>query len=404
MARWKRIALPVGVVLAAVLIAVAMVEFKPSATRAALQRPAPNVEILVADPKPAVVRVPATGVVKPSQQVGVIPEITGKVVHQSKNLVPGGLLKKGEVMIRVDARDYLLAAKQEESRVRQAELDLELERGRVEVARKEWELLGDDRPEDQAGLALRRPQLETVRQNLESARSALEKAQLNLSRTVIRAPFNALVASESVDVGQVIAPGREIAVIAGIDRFWVEASIPVERLADIDVPRPGFDGSSAVVVKHELDAGRAIEREGQVLGLAGGLDPQTRTARILVGVDDPLNPPDGKLPLLPGAFVTLDIFGHEVPGAVEVPRSALVDGSRVWIADAEDKLASRDVRVAWGTDHDVFITDGLDAGDRVVLTRLGMPIDGMPVQPQLPGEEKPDAAEAHESSDQESGA
>ncbi|MBZ0273142.1 efflux RND transporter periplasmic adaptor subunit [bacterium] len=404
---WKRALFFFLIVGAGVGVAFAMVKLQSPAKRGTPAREAPAIDVVVAAPAARRMHVPSMGVVRPSRRITVVPQVGGKVVYQSDNLVPGGILRAGEVMIRIDPREYELGVDEARGRVRQAELDLEIEQGRGEVARREWELLGETGTPDSGALALRKPQLETMKQHLESAKSALERARLALSQTTIRAPWDALVSTENVDVGQVVAPGRELADLAGIDRFWVEASVPVETLANLTVPGPAGGEGSPVTVTHELDKRRSIVREGRVLGLAGGIDPATRTARLLVGIDDPLSTEGGRLPLLPGAFVSMEIVGHEVEQVVQVPRTAIVEGEAVWIAGADGKLARRDVDVAWADSGFAYVAEGIRDGERVMVTRMGLPIAGMEVDPRVVDVEvaagNPDAIESPASDTAEGG-
>src|SRR5690606_18073524 len=111
-------------------------------------------------------------------------------------------------------------AREQQSQVRKAESDLKLEHGRQEIAKQEWELIGDGRPASEADLPLRKPQLDSAKWNLDAAESSLKRARLNLSRTSIRAPMDAVVVSEQVERGQVVAPGFQIGSLMGVEQFW----------------------------------------------------------------------------------------------------------------------------------------------------------------------------------------
>lgn len=323
-------------------------------------------------------RVQATGIVEGDRQVSLSSLVSGEVVSTADNLVPGGRFRAGATLLRVDPRDYELAVAQERSRVQQAELELTLEEQRGSTALREWDLLGGGKDASEAPLALRGPQLETVRRSREAANSGLQRAQLNLERTTLKAPFNAMVLMENVEVGQLLNPGASIVTLVGTDRFRVKVSVPVEQLAHIAIP--GIDGKVGSQARLIQDLGGShIERAGRVMQLAGQLDPQTRTADLYIAIDKPL---EGEgLPMLPGAFVTVEIDGKPVEGAVAVPREALVDGSAVWTLSADDRLARRSVVVGWQDDQTAFVLDGLEDGARVVVTPPSLPIEGAVVRP-----------------------
>jgi len=292
----------------------------------------------------------------------------------------GGRFVEGEVMARIDARDYLLAIEVEKGRVRQAELEFELEAGRGEVARREWELLGNGRPASEAPLALREPHLQTAAQNLEGARSSLKRAELALGRTTLRAPFNAIVVVERIDVGQVVGPGGPIITLYGTDRFWVQVSVPVEKLSVLDIPGMNSPNGSLATVTLGTGVTDDVARTGQVVGIAGQLEPQTRMAQLLVAVEAPLDEPPGALPLLTGSFVDVTLSGRSLRHTVEVPRTAVTDGNRVWIVTTEGTLARRTVEIGWRDATALYVSDGLVPGERVVTSPIAMPLVGLPVR------------------------
>lgn len=347
------------------------------------QKPPPAevtpVEVVSAKAAQNPVQISTTGTVIAARQVNVIPQVNGQLSFVSDKLQPGGRFKEGEVMARVDARDYRLSVEQQRSTVEQAQVELTVEEGRQKTAQREWELLGGQgQPPD---IVARRPQLQAAEANLASARSRLSTAELSLQRTSLRAPFNAIVISETAEVGQVVG-GASVATLVGTDELWVQVSVPVERLGSVSIPGVNAAEGSAVTITQDLGTDQIV-RQGAVKRLSGQLDDQSRTATLIVSIDDPLNlkAAEGEmpgLPLLPGAFVEVEIDGRAAAPTTKVPRIALEDRDHVWVA-AEGKLARRSVSVGWGTEDEVFITDGLADGDQVVVTPMSFPIEGMPI-------------------------
>ena len=380
MKKYQRTMLPFALLLGGVLIAVILFKFQPQASKAATGVKLPTVRIVEAIAAPGTSEIRTTGVVGPSQQITVLPEVTGKILFRSDNLVPGGRVSKDDVLLRIDPRQYSLSIKQQQSQVQQANLNLRLEESRHKIARREWKILGDNSTDEDKDLALRKPQLKTSQESLKAAKSSLEQAKLNLSKTVIRAPFSAMVVSENSDVGQVVGPGQVVATLIGTNRFWINATVPVEQLPWIKVPGFNSEESSVVQIEQRFPDAPNIVREGRVLGLAGGLDPKTRTAQLLIGLDAPLDPPDGEMPLLNGAFVYLDILGRERESTINLPRTAIVQGNKVWVVGKDDRLMQKEVTIGWGDDESVTLTAGLETGERVVTTQLSLPVNGMQVK------------------------
>lgn len=397
MLRAVKIILPIVLIVIGVMAAGWMINNPPKAQRVEQSERVTTVQIMGVVQSDQQVVVSAQGTVTPAKQIILKPEVTGKVIELSQQLVPGGLLPRGKTVIKVDPRDYQFNVEAQKERVADAQYRLKLEKGQQEVARQEWALLEDTIPTTEQGkeLALRIPQIEKAEASLEAANSALQKAELALSRTEIRAPFNSIVLNETVDLGQVVNPQGQIATIAGTDQFWVQVSIPVEHLSWIDIPqRQGQKGSKAIITSQS--GTRTIVREGHVIRLLGDLDQAGRLARLIVAIDDPLhlanrNRDKEDIPLLLGSYVSVDIYGSEVDEVFVIPRNALRDSGEevsessfdrawVWIMNAEDRLEVRPVNVVWRLKEEVYVTNSFTDGDRLVLSNIPTPIIGMKLQ------------------------
>jgi RND family efflux transporter MFP subunit len=335
------------------------------------------------------VRVDATGTVVPSRQVALSAEVGGRVTWMAPDLVPGGRIAAGKPLMQIDARDYRLAVEQQFAAVDRAKTELELEKGRGKIAEREWELLGRGsaaEPATGGNLALREPQLRTAETAVKAAESGLERARLAVGKTRLSLPFNALVQTRNVDVGQLVTPGTPLATLVGTDEFWVQVLVPVDRLRWIDVP--GLRGAKAgsLVRIRQRTLGTPIERTGRVVRLMGDLDPAGRMARVLVAIDDPLglglaakHSPDAngeRLPLLVGAYVDVEIDGEELAAVIEVPRDAIRGGNTVYVYES-GALAIRQIDVIWRRRDTVLVGSGLQAGDRVVTSPVPGAVAGM---------------------------
>lgn len=324
-------------------------------------------------------RLVGNGIVEPAREATLSPEVNGRITFVAPSLVEGGRVVQGEELVRIDGRAYRLAIKQSRAQLDRARSDLELEESASKAAKREWQISGREPAKDARRVAHRKPQVDAAEASIASARSALEMAQLDLAKTTVRAPFNATVTSEQIEVGEVAAPGAVLATLVGTDKFWARISVPVEELRLVDFPQGDAKGS-LVTVTQELSAGQTVMRQGRVLRLLGSLEAESRTAQLLVEVDRPLDPPPGELPLLRGAFVTAQIEGRSLEGAHSVPRDAVFDGNRVWVVDAEDRLRLRTLAIALSDEERVVATAGVADGDRVVVTPVRTPTEGMKVR------------------------
>jgi multidrug resistance efflux pump len=305
-----------------------------------------------------------------------------------------------------------------QSQIVQSDAALEIERGQQAVAKQEYALLGKTVKEEDRALVLRVPQLRSAEATCAAARAALrsaqakkasaeamaeaakaiaeaaeaskaaadvalKKANLDLSRTVIKAPFNAIVASRSVEKGSQVAPATRLARLVGTDEYWVGASVPVDRLKWIRIPRKKGETGSGVRVYNEAAWGKGAFREGEVLRLASGLETEGRMARLLVRVPDPLALKDenaGEPTLLLGSYVRLEIDGIEVENVIPVTRGHVREGDRVWVMTPENTLDIRRVIIRFRGREEILVASGLREGEKLVVTDLAAPVQGMPLQ------------------------
>jgi RND family efflux transporter MFP subunit len=338
-----RVLLPLLVLVAGVAGARHLIKTRPQAKRAA---PPEVVALVSAQPVTSStqkIEISAMGTVVPAQTLALLPQVAGRVIELHPALVQGGRVREGEVLVRLDDSDYRAAVEQAKANIARVDLEMAVERGRARVARGEWKRIGKSVTHSKEGrdLALRRPQLRNLKASRSSAEAALKQARRNVERTVVRAPMNAIVQAENVEVGALIGPQAMLATLVGTDAFQVQVSVPVESLRWIAVPglnAPEGAGGDALITQ-ELSAGTVVTRKGRVLRALADLDPVGRMARLLVEVPDPLGletategaAPDGKLkaglPLLLGSYVQVDIEGTPIEGAVKVARAHLHDGN-----------------------------------------------------------------------------
>ncbi|MCP4642151.1 MAG: efflux RND transporter periplasmic adaptor subunit [bacterium] len=322
----------------------------------------------------------AMGTVVPAVEVQVAARIGGQIVEVSPRFTPGSHFGKEDILLEIDPADYALAVKQRQADLVSAESSLRLEMGQQSIAKREYELLGELAEDGDEDLLLRQPQLDSTQAVIAVAKAALEKAQLDLRRTTVRAPFNAVVQSRNVDLGSYVGPGTPLATLVGVDEYWIETTVPIDELKWLDVPGDGEGEGSAARVFHEAAWGSDAYRSGVIARLMTDLEPQGHMTRLLVTVADPLQLKDAeneRHPLILGLKVRIEIEGKEMDRVVKVPRTALREGIRVWVMTADGLLEVREVQIVWESEEYVFVSDGLANGDLLVLSDLATPVAGM---------------------------
>jgi RND family efflux transporter MFP subunit len=389
-------ALSIGVIVASVAAAAFLIATKEEPPRAVKPLEGTLVEVIRIGASRHEVDLLAKGTVVPAMEIILQAEVGGRVTWQSHELVPGGRFKKGEPILKIDNRDYRLAVESVRAQVRSARLEYTLEKRRAEVAKREWNSFGKiDATDEQRSLAQREPQLESALLAVKAAESALKKAELDLQRATLRAPFNAMVVSENVDLGQLVSPQTTVARLVGTDEYHVQVSVPISSLRTIHARTEETPGSPVTIIQRVGQG--TIERDGEVIRQLPDLDPGGAMARILVRIKNPLGEKGG-LPLLLGSFVDVAVRAQPIDDAIRVPRVALRNGRSVYVMNQEDLLEIRDVEIAWSEPDAVLVTSGLEPDERVVISRIATAIPNMLLrtaepapQPTEPGPSEPAA-------------
>ena len=369
-------------VLAAGVVGTAYIGKKaPKARKRPPAKITPLVQVTRVQPDTHKVVVAAMGTVIPAREIILESRVSGRIVALHPEFTIGGFLDKGSEVLRIDPEDYELAVTLAQAKIKDAESILKVVEEEAAASEDEWRLLNKANPESQQipALVAKKPQLEAAKSRLAADRADLQKAKLNLARTRIRTPFNAIVRDKQVDVGSQVSGQEHLAELVGTDTYWIRASIPIDRLSWILIPGNPAESGSRVRISHR----NGHELTGTVIKLLGDLETEGRMARILVEVKDPLGlKVKGKyqLPLLIGEYVRIEIEGRELQNVYRIPRSALRDDSNLWIASDDDKLEIRSVKTVWRDAQTVLLGEGLEPNSRLIVSNLAAPVNGMPVQ------------------------
>lgn len=351
------------------------------------------------------VTVSASGSVIPSRKVIIKPQVTGQVIWQGDSITLGGRVKAGDALIRIDPNDYELALAEVQANFEQARFEREVESGRQVIAKREWtELQSDlDMEEVNRSLVLREPHLRRAEALMEKAQNDIKIAEIQLSRTVIAAPFNAMVVTESVEVGQLLSPGSQICELVGTDEFWVQVTIPYSDLKWVQFPEEGQPGAKAQVIL-DMGGGDSVVWTGSVVCLLSDLDPLFRMARLIVSVTDPLDIDEkssSRFPLLLGSFVEAEIDAGQLEDTLQIPRAALREGNQIWVVGDDHLLKILPATILWRETETVLISNNLEKGDQLIVSDLRVALPGMKVDPQpataypelVTGDEKTETAQ-----------
>jgi RND family efflux transporter MFP subunit len=337
---------------------------------------APVVDIMKVNPSRVTAQIRAMGTVQADREVVIKSQVAGTVIQVAPEFVQGGLIRKGQLMVRIDPADYALAVNKAQSALAQAQADFEIEKGRQQIAREELKLMSMMSPNEvqETSLVLRKPQLEQAGAAVASAQSDLETAGLDLERTRIIAPFHALVRSKEVDAGAMTAAQGALATLVDVTCYQVEVQVPLDRLDRIRV----HETNGSPVRIRSLYAGR--EWDGHVVRTTGAVTEQSRMAGVIIRVDDPLGlgPAKGRPAMLLDDHVEALIEGQVFDNVFSLPRTLIREDSSLWIYK-DGRLEILKVAPVWIENDRVFIQSGLSPGDLVICSDLSAPVSGMAV-------------------------
>ena len=328
----------------------------------------------------------ATGTVQPVEDVNLSPLVPGQVIRRDAAFTPGGFVKKNQVLLQIDPADYRNTLELRKSEYLQSQTTLDTEMGRQQIAEQDLQLIIDDSlfgddplSEAERQLVLRKPQLNAVNATIGASKASVDQARLNLERTTIRAPFDAHILSQNVTEGSLVAQGDILGRIVGTKEYWIIATVPVSKLQWLRFPETNAEKGAPVRIENPSSWAGDAYREGFLDRQIGALDGQTRLARVLIKVSDPLATSEalsGKPKLMIGTFVEVNIQANPIPDIVRLHRDFIRSNETVWVMK-DEKLEIRKVEIVLTDDEYAYIGKGLKDGEKVIITDLSTVSNGI---------------------------
>ena len=312
------------------------------------------------------------GEARPQTEIDLVPEIGGKIVYVSPNFIEGGIIKKGEVLLRIEDADYKVSVIRAQAQVAQAEQSVIREKAEGEIAKQDYQELGIGKA---SPLALRLPQQAQALASLQAAEAELASANLQLKRTEVRAPFTGRVKTKNSDIGQFVSPGRTLGRIFSTSIVEVRLPLSDSDLSKIDLPIAYVAKNRASAIDVELNAIIAGKRRywsGKIMRTASTYDTQTRALFAIAEVVDPYGSgaSENGYPLAPGLFVDAEISGKIYQEIIVLPRDGLRPDNEVYVVDDKGKADIRKVKVLDSDSERALLIGGVDEGELVVLSPM----------------------------------
>lgn len=368
------------IVLSSLVFAAYLVSSNPPSTKRGRPSTAPQLSVQIQKLTLAdlAVTISSYGTIKPRTQSKLLPQVSGQIINISPKFREGGFFEQGDVLVQLDQRDLLAEVKISQASLFSAKQSLSEEQARVEQAKQDWQRLGNS--EDAPDLVLRKPQLLAAQATVYSAEAGLAKAELALERSNIVAPYTGRILSKSVDVGQVVSVGTELAEIYAVD--YVEIRLPLKNkdLPYMVLPENSrFQDESvnqqpAVTIHSDLSVRQTWY--GKVVRTEGAFDQDSQQLFVVAQIDDPYGKNEnGGLPLKIGQYVSAEIKGKVIEKVLTIPNKAIYQGSYVYVVEG-NILKRKNITIAWQNDDVAVIQDGLEAQQLLVLTPLGQVTSG----------------------------
>ena len=373
----KRFLFPIVILFVGFGLATAIIVTGPRLEQQPPRSNAPLVRTWSADTETVQLTSITHGTVLPRTESELIPEVSGRVTGISPAMVSGGFFNEGDVLLEIDPLDYEVALEQAKANLASARSDLDnAERAykrQQDLARKQ------SASQSQQDDALNR--LRFAQASLREATARLSKAERDLERTRVTAPYDGRVRSERVDIGQFVTRGQSFASLYATDVAEVRLPIHDEELAYLELPLASVRKAiQPTVMLRAKFAGEEHTWEGRVVRTEGELDPQTRMINVIAQVASPYDQGD-KPPLAVGLFVEAEIVGNRVNNVFILPRSALQANEQVYVLSSDNRLQFRDVEILRIVGEEVYVQSGISPGETVCLSTVNNAIEGMRVRP-----------------------
>jgi|TARA_B100001094_G_scaffold229619_1_gene224238 RND family efflux transporter MFP subunit len=337
-----------------------------------------NVQILT--PIDYQIKIKSTGTTTPITQTVLTSEVGGEVIYRSKKFSEGSSVISGEILAKIDDTDLQLQYKNALLQLASAEVQFAVQQAEAEIAQEAWDQVGEGIPQE---LTTKKPQLKQAKAALEVAKAQVQSAEKKLNKTEITAPYTGRIQNINIDLGSTIIPGQPVGSMYTSNEIEVTLSVKDSDLQFLDIPMDGrklnSDQKSIVIIK-SLYKGEMQEWAGNLERVDGVIDPMTRMIKLIANFKN--NFIEETKPILPiGLFVEAEINGKQLENIFMIPNSALTPNDELLFLNQDDALEIRKVSVLTKMKNHILVKEGMEAGERVVISKLSIATNGMLVNP-----------------------
>jgi len=385
----KKLLVPVIIIIVTAIV-ILTIRDNPPKNKQGNQPKAPQitVETITLTPQAYQVIIQSFGTVQPRTQSVLFAQVSGKINHVSQQFRDGGFFEQGDTLIQLDDRDLRAEVNIAQASLMSANQNLQEEDARVQQAKSDWARLGNGKSPN--ALVLRQPQYEAAKAQVLSANALLDKAKLSLERTKIIAPYAGRILNKKVDIGQVISSSTQLADIFATDSVEIRLPIKNKDLSLMTLPEEyrnllnntDTNTNKASLMNHVIISSTLMGNQtwqGKVVRTESAIDEISQQLYVIAQI---INPYDGEYnqggQIKIGQYVTAKITGKKLENILVIPTSAIYQSSYVYTVE-KGLLMRKEIQVDWQNGAEAIVTEGLIAGDELVLTSLGQVNSGTPV-------------------------
>lgn len=300
------------------------------------------------------------GTVQAAQRVELSFRVGGPLIALPVN--EGEIVRKGQVVARIDPRDYQIALDKAKAEFTKADSDL-----------KRYQLLYEKESVPLADLELRQAQRDV-------AKAQLDDAQANLQDTYLRAPFSGEIGEKYVDNRETVSPQQKILSLHDVSGVEIVVNLP-------ESGRAKFDPTMKARISARFDFAPDREFPLTLKELAASADPRTQTYRATLSMEQPegVNIQPGMTAQVYGEVSGEDIPADQQPEFSVIPANAVFsadDGTQcVWIVDSDMTIHRRKVKVGEVTgDSSIKILEGIQSGERIAVAAVNQLQEGQKIR------------------------
>jgi len=315
-----------------------------------------------------------SGFVIPAESVKVYARVSGNIEAINPLAIPGGQLKKGQWLAKLESIDFELALGSQKAQLAQATASFKLEEADQIIAKEELSLLNQHEGLGiDESLVLREPQLTVAKAKVSVAINNVKKAELNLKRTTVLMPFDGSIMSKTVGLDSKVSSNTLLFSVINTDIYWIEVKIPHKFLPLLDQEQNGEISQTRLW-------GVGKKRQARFISILPELDNKDRQIKVLFAIDSPKIADENSPQVFINDFLNVELKGKPIKDAWVIKHPWLQPDNTIWVVDKNSTLQKRTVEVLFKGREVIYIQSKFETGDRALAEKPGIAAVGLQVK------------------------